>query len=250
MTYNLLCSYENLHGAYLKARQGKTQKHYVLKFEKELEKNIKQLQTELITQTYQPKPLKTFIIRDPKTRKISKSKFRDRIIHHTLINIIGSPFQKGFIHDSYANQIGKGTLKAIERFDYFKRKVSHNYMRPCYVLKADIRHFFEEVDHEILINVLKRKIKDDKIIWLIQQILSNLPAVRGGGVRPKGMPLGNHTSQFFANVYLNELDQFVKHTLKAQHYIRYVDDFVILSDSRRELEKWKEAINRFLRGLE
>jgi len=184
MTYNLLCSYENLYGAYLKARQQKTQKHYVLKFEKDLEKNLKQLQAELITQTYKPKPLKTFIIRDPKTRKISKSKFRDRIIHHTLINIIGPPFQKSFICDSYANQIGKGTLKAVERFDVFKRKVSHNGTRPCYVLKADIKHYFEEVDHEILMNLLKRRINDDKIIWLVQQILSNVSdRYSGGGVR-------------------------------------------------------------------
>ena len=183
MTYNLLCSYENLHGAYIKARQQKTQKHYVLKFEKNLEKNLKQLQAELITQTYKPKPLKTFIIRDPKTRKISKSKFRDRIIHHTLINIIGSLFQKKFIHDSYANQLGKGTLKAVKRFDFFKRKVSHNSTRPCYVLKADIKHYFEEVDHEILMNFLKKKIKDDKIIWLVQQILSNVSDRRSGGGR-------------------------------------------------------------------
>src|SRR3990167_7176970 len=131
MTYNLLCSYENLYGAYLKARQQKTQKHYVLKFEKDLEKNLKQLQAELITQTYKPKPLKTFIIRDPKTRKISKSKFRDRIVHHALVNTIGHLFQKSFIYDSHANQIGKGTLKAIERFEIFKRKVSKNNNIPC-----------------------------------------------------------------------------------------------------------------------
>jgi len=174
--YDKLCSYENLLTAYEKARQRKTKKHYVLKFEKKLKENLKQLCKELAEFTYKPKPLKTFIVRDPKTRKISKSKFRDRIVHHVLINIIGPLFQKEFIYDSHANQIGKGTLKAIERFDSFKRKVSKNNTLACYVLKADIRHYFEEVDHEILLSILKRKIKDEKIVWLIKQILANTTA--------------------------------------------------------------------------
>jgi len=176
--YSILCSYENLLEAYLKARQGKTQKHYVLAFEKDLDKNLKQLQTELITQTYEPKPLKTFIIRDPKTRKISKSRFRDRIIHHALVNIIGPLFQKSFIYDSHANQIGKGTLKALQRFDTFKRKVSKNNTNPCYVLKADIKHYFEEVDHRILLTILKRKIVDEKVLQLIEKIVTNFGTQR------------------------------------------------------------------------
>ena len=179
--YNQLCSYENLILAYTKARKGKTQKLYVLKFEKDLEANIKKLQKELITQIYVPRPLKKFIIRDPKTRKISKSKFRDRVIHHALVNVIGSLFQKSFIYDSHANQIGKGTLKALQRFDYFKRKASKNNTLSCYVLKADIRHYFEEVDHDVLINLLRKKVHDEKVIWLIKQILSNSSAPSGGG---------------------------------------------------------------------
>ncbi|MEK6892853.1 MAG: reverse transcriptase domain-containing protein, partial [Nanoarchaeota archaeon] len=132
------------------------------------------------------------------------------MIHHALINIICNLFQKSFIYDSHANQIGKGTLKAIERFDLFKRKVSRNNTRECYVLKADIKHYFEEVNHEILINIIKGKIRDEKVIWLIKQILFNTASkIGGGGEQQKGMPLGSHTSQFFANIYLNELDQFV-----------------------------------------
>ena len=173
MLYNTLCSYENLLSAYLKAQQGKTRKNYVLKFEKNLENNLRRLQTELITQTYQPKPLKTFIIRDPKTRKISKSRFSDRVIHHALINVIGLIFQKSFIYDSHANQIGKGTLKAIQRFEIFRGKVSRNNSRTCYVLKADIKHYLEEVDHNILVSILERKIKDKRVIWLIKTILIN-----------------------------------------------------------------------------
>ena len=171
--FEKIYSIENLLVAYLKAKKGKTQKHYVIKFEKDLENNLLKLSEELRLQTYQPRLLKTFIVRDPKTRKISKSKFRDRIIHHALVNVIGYIFQKSFIYDSYANQIGKGTLKAIERFDLFKRKVSKNNTCKCYVLKADIKHYFEEVDHSILLSILGRKITDEKVLWLISKILSN-----------------------------------------------------------------------------
>jgi retron-type reverse transcriptase len=243
--YEKLCSYENLFLAFKKARKSKTQKPYVIKFERELNNNLLRLREELISQTYKPKPLKNFIIRDPKTRKISKSRYRDRVIHHALINIIGESFERQFIHDSFANQIGKGTLNAIEKFNYFKRKVSKNFTKKCYVLKADIKHYFEEVNHEILLNILKRKIKDEKVIWLINQILSNSINGFSKNVK-KGMPLGNLTSQFFANVYLNELDQYVKHILNVRYYIRYVDDFVILHESKEQLEKWKDNINAFL----
>ena len=170
--YKKLCSYENLFSAYLKVRQRKTKKSYVLKFEKNLDANLKKLQKELSELSYSPKPLKTFILRDPKTRKISKSRFRDRLVHHALINAIGPLFQKNFIYDSHANQIGKGTLKAIQRFDCFKRRVSRNNTKACYVLKADIRHYFDEVDHTILLSILRRKIKDEKVIWLIEKILN------------------------------------------------------------------------------
>ena len=126
VTYEELYSYDNLYLAYERARKHKTLKPYIIEFEKELKENLLQLQQELITQTYKPRPLETFILRDPKTRKISKSNFRDRVIHHAICNIIESTFDKTFIHDSYANRIGKGTLKAIERFDKFKKKVSKN----------------------------------------------------------------------------------------------------------------------------
>ena len=194
-----LCSYENLLLAFQKAKKGKSKRDYVRKFEKKLENNIIKLRKELISQTYKPKPLKIFIVREPKTRKISKSRFRDRVIHHAVINIIGFLFEKSFIYDSHANQIGKGTLKAIERFNYFKAKVSKNFTRKSYVLKADIKHYFEEVDHEILIGILRSKIKDEKVIWLIRRILANLPCgqIGGGGRTKKGYAFGqSHFSIF------------------------------------------------------
>ena len=237
-----ICRYENLELAYKKARKHKTTKKYVLEFEKGLKNNLLVLHSELLLHCYKPKPLVNFIIRDPKTRKISKSDFKDRIVHHALCNIIEPIFDKSFIYDSYANRKGKGTLKAVQRFDYFKRKVSKNNTIKCYVLKADIRKYFETVNHQTLIKIIKKKIKDKKILWLIAKILTNYVGKEG-----KSMPLGNLTSQFFANIYLNELDQFVKHKLKAKYYIRYVDDFVILDSNKKKLNKYKEEINDFLK---
>ena len=227
--YPEIFNMSNLILAWRKARKGKTKKHYVKEFEENLIKNLLELSEELKNQTYKPKPLKTFILRDPKTRKISKSDFRDRIIHHALVRVIEPIFDKTFIYDSCANRIGKGNLFALKRFHKFMRKVTINRSRKAFCFKADIKHYFQEVDHDILIHIIKRKISDEKVIWLINQILDNFDN------QEKGMPLGNLTSQFFANVYLNELDRFVKHKIKAKHYIRYVDDFVLLSDSKEQL---------------
>jgi len=171
--WNELCSYENLELAYRKARRHKTLKPYVIEFEKNLKGNLLLLRTELLLHSYSPIPLVNFTIYDPKLRKISKSDFRDRIVHHALCNIIEPIFDKSFIYDSYANRKGKGTLGAIKRFDFFKRKVSRNNTLDCYVLKADIRKYFDNIDRNILLNFIKRKISDHRILWLIRKILDN-----------------------------------------------------------------------------
>ena len=251
--YEKIYSISDLILAFRKARKGKIGRKYVIEFQENFMQNITRLHEELKSQTYSPKTLETFILRDPKTRKISKADFRDRIVHHAIVNIIESIFDRTFIYDSCANRIGKGNIFALKRFDLFKRKVSgngkvienkvkdSNFVRG-YCLKADIRHYFQEVNHEILLEIIKRKIKDERVILLIKKILENGKAREG-----IGMPLGNLTSQFFANVYLNELDYFAKHELKAKYYIRYVDDFVILHNSKIQLEVWKLRIDRFLR---
>lgn len=241
--FDVFCSYENLELAFKKARKKKTTKSYVVAFEKDLEKNLLALRNELLFHIYKPRPLKTFILRDPKTRKISKSAFRDRIVHHALYNVIGTIFEKKFIYDSYANQLGKGTKNAIKRFDYFKRKISKNNTRLIFVLKGDIKQYFENVDHTILLSIIEKQITDKRLLWLIRIILSNYNTKIHG----KGMPLGNLTSQFFANVYLNGLDQYVKHKLKIKYYVRYVDDFVILHRSKKALAAYKQNIHNFLR---
>lgn len=238
--YPQIISLKNIIPAWKKARKGKTKKNYVKEFEKKLTFNLKSLHNELKNQTYQPKPMKTFILRDPKTRKISRSAFRDRIVHHALVRVIEPIFDKTFIYDSCANRTGKGTLSALKRFEEFQRKITDNLSKEAFCLKADIKHYFQEMNKKILLEIINRKIKDEKTINLIKSISDNFEG-------DKGMPLGNLTSQFFANVYLNELDQFVKHELKAEYYIRYVDDFVILHKSKSQLEVWKIAIEDFLK---
>jgi RNA-directed DNA polymerase len=249
--YQKIHSFDNLILAWRNARKGKTKKDYVIEFEKDTIRNLLKLQEELKNQTYYPKPLNTFILRDPKTRKISKSDFRDRIVHHALIRTIGPIFDKGFIYDSCANRIGKGNLFAVNRFDVFKRKVTNNLKTEALCLKADIKHYFEEVNHGVLMEILCRKVKDEKVLWLIKQILRNISSKNNSEsyLFPNGMPLGNLTSQFFANLYLHELDYFVKHILKVKYYIRYVDDFVIFHEDVKQLEEWRFKIDKFLRNF-
>lgn len=172
----------NLTLAWRNARKEKTGTEAVIEFEKNLERNLLDLHNELISKTYKPLPLTTFILRDPKTRVISKSHFRDRVVHHALILVIGEIFEKGFIYDSCANQKGKGTLFALERFDKFQRKVTKNFTVGAFCLKADIKQYFQTVDHHTLIKMLKEKIADEDVMWLIKQILSNTSgSCRGGG---------------------------------------------------------------------
>lgn len=227
---------------------------YVKEFELDLDNELLKLKNELESFTYKPKPLKRFTIKDPKTMVIHASAFRDRIVHHALVNIFEPIYEKVFIHDSYASRKDKGTLAAVQRFDCFKRKVSGNgrlinnaidgNQVRGYVLKADIQKYFDTVDQNKLLGSIKKKIIDGKVLWLVKKILDNFQTA----VKGRGMPLGNYTSQFFANVYLHELDQFVKQELKTKQYIRYVDDFVLFSQNKQELTKWKEKINLFLKN--
>jgi retron-type reverse transcriptase len=249
--YKKLCSTENLLLAFRKAKKGKSKKEYVKYFSIELEKKIDLLKKDLEEKTYHPYKLKKFIVRDPKTRTIHSSSFRDRIVHHAIINILNPIYEKIFIYDSFASRKNKGTHEAIKRFEFFVRKVSsngkliknsfNNNSIRGYVLKADFRHYFDSINQEVLINILRKKIIDEDFIWLVKIVLNNFEISEG-----TGMPLGNYTSQFFANVYLNELDYYVKHTLKAKYYIRYVDDFVILHKNKKRLEYFLEHINNFL----
>jgi len=171
--YSEIISLQNLILAWRKARKGKTKKAYTKDFEENIAYNLKILYEELKNQTYNPKPLETFILRDPKTRKISKSDFRDRVVHHALCNIIEPIFDETFIYDNCANRKGKGTLFALKRFEKFRGKVTCNFTSKGFCLKADIKHYFQEVNHNLLLEIIQRKIKCEKTIWLIKQILKN-----------------------------------------------------------------------------
>ena len=253
--YKQIYSKENLISAFKKARKGKSSKSYVINFESNLIKNLNILREQLKNKNYYPSRLKKFIIRDPKTRTIHSSIFRDRIVHHAIINIIQPIYEKIFIYDSFASRKKKGTHIAVKRFEYFMNKVSSNGRKiknphtnnsiKGYVLKADIKHYFPTIDHDVLINILRKKIKDEDLIELIRIVLHNFE----GKEKQKGVPLGNYTSQFFGNVYLNNLDYFVKHRLKAKYYIRYVDDFVILHKDKKVLEEFKDKIEKYLKNL-
>jgi retron-type reverse transcriptase len=246
---------KNLRLAFKKAKKGKSKKPYVKRFEKDLENKLTKLKHELESTNYRPRKLQRFIIHDPRSRVIYASDFRDRIVHHALCTIIEPIFDKTFIHDSYANRKNKGAHAALNRFQHFKRKVSQNGRLVKnskndgivigYVLKADIKHYFDTVDHEILTGIIKKKIADERILSLIEKIINNHECKIPG----KGMPIGNLTSQLFANIYLNKLDYFVKHRLRAKCYIRYGDDFVILHRNRTVLIKWKDEINEFLKTI-
>lgn len=190
--YEEICSMNNLANAWKEARKGKTKKLYVIAFEKNLRENLLQLRQELLEQTYAPQKLVIFILRDPKTRRISKSAFRDRIVHHAVVRVIEPIFEKIFIYDSCANRRGKGNLFALKRLKYFIRKISEN--GDCldnkfndknfiygYCLKADIKHYFQEINHDFLMEMVKRKISDERTLWLIKQILQNVSVPRGGG---------------------------------------------------------------------
>ena len=251
-----VCAFENLYRAFRQARRGKRDREVVAAFEYDLEENLLKLEAELRTGSYRPGPYRHFWIHKPKRRKISAAPFRDRVVHHGLCQVIEPIFERVFIHDSYACRLNKGTHRAVDRCQAFARRYR-------YVLKADIQKFFPSIDHAILLDLLAQRLADSRVMALIEQILRSGEGVLAEEyvmqwfpgddlltpLRPRGLPIGNLTSQFWANVYLNSLDQFVKRRLKCRAHVRYVDDFLLFSDDRAELHGWKGEIKTFLGGL-
>jgi len=244
--YPQICDWDNLYLAYRKARRGKRCRSPAATFEFHQERNLVQLRQELMEKRYQPGSYHSFTIHEPKRRLISAAPFRDRVVHHALCNIIEPIFERSFIHDSYANRAGKGTHRALDRCQYYARRYR-------YVLQCDIRQFFPSIDHAILGHILRRKIADGDVLALIDKIVAS-----GIGVlaeqyqmhwfpgddlfavnRPRGLPIGNLTSQFWANCYLNPIDHFVKRALKCRGYVRYVDDMLLFADEKETLWRWR-----------
>ncbi|TAN43691.1 MAG: RNA-dependent DNA polymerase [Nitrospirae bacterium] len=249
--FSQITSFENLYAASRKARKGKRFKDNVMAFERNIEDELFRLQDELLSKTYKPGTYREFSIYERKPRKISAAPYRDRIVHHALCNVIEPVFEKTFIFDSYACRKGKGTHAAVDRFTEFCRKNR-------YVLKTDIKKYFPSIDHEILFAKIKRKIKCRDTLWLIKAIIdgsNRQEAVNdyfdGDGLfepyqRRRGIPIGNLTSQFFANIYLDELDHYAKEVLRCKHYIRYVDDITVLGNDKKRLWEVRDGIVGFL----
>jgi retron-type reverse transcriptase len=244
-----LIGWDNLQEAYRRAAKGKRGKPNVAAFEFRLEDNLLQLQQELRDRTYRPGSYHSFTIHEPKRRLISAAPFRDRVVHHALCNLIEPIGDRTFISDSYANRVGKGTHRALARCQQFARRYP-------FVLQCDIRQFFPSIDHAILRQLLADRIGDAHVLWLIDAILASGHGVLSeaydmvyfpgddllAAVRPRGLPIGNLTSQFWGNVFLNPFDHFIKRELRCPAYLRYVDDFLLFADDKQTLWRWRAAV--------
>ncbi len=242
-TYEDIISVENLLGAWKEFLPGKKGKEDVQEFQASLMHNILSLHHDLKTLTYKHGGYRHFRISDPKPRDIHKASVRDRLLHHAVYRILYQYFDKKFSYDSYSCRVGKGTHKAMNRFRDFARRVSHNHTRTCFVLKCDVRKFFASIDQTVLLEILSKHIPNQNILNLLQEIITSFSSRSNLDI---GLPLGNLTSQLFVNIYMNEFDQWVKHSLKAKYYIRYADDFVLLSDNKRDLQERLRYIVVFL----
>lgn len=235
--YPRIYDFENIYQAYIKARKGKRYQSDVLKFSANLEENLITIQNELIWHQYQCGEYHHFKVFEPKQRDVAALPFRDRVVHHAIINIIEPIFEQRFIYDSYACRVGKGTHAGADRAQKFMRIVKRNHGR-VYALKADVSKYFASIDHEVLTKLLNKRIACAETMSLIKVIL--------GSTQNPGIPIGNLTSQLFANIYLHELDEYCKYTLRERFYVRYMDDFVILHHDKQHLHKIREQIEWFL----
>lgn len=259
-------SLENLYRQYYHCRRNKRNTANALRFEAGQEKNLVALREALIDRTYQPRRSVCFFTCRPKLREILAADFRDRVVHHLLVDYLEKIWEPVFIHDSYACRKGKGVHKGVQRLQQFIRQVTANGSRPAWYLQLDIRNYFMTIDRDILFGMLSAKLSDETALWLTHmlvyhdvtenchfrgrpELLARIPPHKTlfGAGPDKGLPIGNLNSQFFANVYLNGLDQFVKHELKCRHYLRYCDDFVLLSSDRKVLLAWRACIETYLR---
>ena len=248
-----IASFEALHAAALRAAKGKRSKPGVAAFLANLETEVLCLERELRTGNYRPGGYRKIEIFDPKHRIVSAAPFRDRVVHHAWCAVCEPLFERGFIYDSYANRVGKGTHRAVGRYERFRNRFG-------YVLRADIFRYFPAIDHEILKRDLRRRIGCPRTLELADRIVDGSNRQEPVNLlfpgddlltpleRRRGLPIGNLTSQLFANIYLNPLDHFCKEVLRAKGYLRYVDDFALFHDDRGRLEQWRARIERFLEG--
>lgn len=261
-----LFTLERIYHAYRQCRHRKRGTSNALFFEQNLEENLLALHQELNSGSYKPGRSIAFLVDKPKKREIFAADFRDRVVHHLLVGHLEPAWERRFIHDSYACRKGKGTHQGVARLRSFLRKATNNKTQTAWYLQLDVRGFFVAIDKSVLYQQLAAKENDPTVLWLIRQMLLTDPTdnclLRGDRLasfmslpahktlfkasKQCGLPIGNLTSQFFANVYLDALDQFVKHQLKAKWYLRYCDDFILVSQNRGQLLDWEQKIGAFL----
>jgi RNA-directed DNA polymerase len=275
-TPSALFSFQNIYNNYISCRKRKRNTVNALKFEENLEQNLQELYYSLNNKTYEPRRSVCFVVLKPKPREIFAADFRDRIVHHIIVGALGIIFESSFSKDSFACRKGKGTHKAVKHLQRNMRKVigGNSGRKRAYFLQLDISNFFMRIDKQVLFSIIENKVNtfsgvdsDFKVdlFWITKKLIFHDPAINFiqkstkaiselvpnhksliNVEKGKGLPIGNHTSQFFANVYLNELDQFVKKELKCNYYVRYVDDFILLSESKEELLCWFWEIKDFV----
>ncbi|MEJ1374698.1 MAG: reverse transcriptase domain-containing protein [Candidatus Sedimenticola sp. (ex Thyasira tokunagai)] len=247
--FSELTAWGNLLSAYHGAGKGKRSRGEVAAFEYRLEEHLLGLQTSLLEGTWRPGGYHSFLIHDPKQRLISAAPFADRVVHHALCNIIEPDFERSFVEESFANRKGKGNHSAIALAQRHARRYP-------YVLSLDIRKFFPNIDHAVLFSLLSGKIEDRRVLRLIQLILDSGDGIFNDAstgtlfpgddlldlLWPRGLPIGNLTSQFWANVYLNPLDHFIKRELRCKGYVRYVDDLLLFADDKAQLWEWRQRL--------
>ncbi len=260
--YDKLCEFEELYQSYLEARKGKRYRGEIMRFTDNLEENLMIIQNELIWEMYRVGKYNLFYVTEPKLRLVMSIQFKDRIVQWDIYRQLNPFYDKMFINDSYACRKGKGSHAAADRLQYWLRQVSRREQEngaKYYYLKLDISKYFYRVNHEILCDILSVRIKDERLLRLLRTII-NCETQKFGlpvGMSPEactydlwlddvGMPIGNLTSQLFANIYLDQLDKFCKHGLQTHYYIRYMDDIIILSDSKEELHYLRNEIQNFL----
>jgi len=240
--YPSIYDFENLECAYIKARRSKRSQDEVLRFSFNLESNLIQVQNELIYKTFETGRYRFFYVYDPKTRLVASLPFKDRVVQHALCNIVEPLFEPRFIFDSYACRKGKGMHAGANRVTSFLRETKRKWGN-VYCLKCDIEKYFPSINHSILKRVIRRRISCPDTLWLIDEIIDSSG---GGDWERRGLPIGNLTSQLWANVYLDVLDHFVKEELRERYYVRYMDDFIILGPDKSHLWGVKHEIEHFL----
>lgn len=230
--FDKVCTLDNLYLAHNKAKQGKGKRYGVILFEKDLDENLRQIQSELIAGTYKTAEYQIFTIYDPKERIIYRLPFRDRVVHHAIMNILEQLWTSIFISNTYACIKGKGIHAALK---HLKRDLQ-DIENTKYCLKIDIKKFYPSIDHDVLKVIIRRKIKDVKLLSLLDGIINSAP----------GAPIGNYLSQFLANLYLSYFDHWLKEEIKVKYYYRYADDVVVLGHSKDYLHTTLEKINNYI----